>query len=55
MTFGDEQCQPWRIVQTWLELRHDLAAVALLQVWWPPRKNILQRLLRISGISGKPV
>ncbi|CAM9209213.1 unnamed protein product [Ectocarpus sp. 4 AP-2014] len=29
--FDDEQRQPWRIVQTWLELRHDLAAVALLQ------------------------
>lgn len=32
ITFGDEQSQPWRVVQTWLGLRHDLAAVALLQV-----------------------
>ncbi|CAB1113909.1 unnamed protein product [Ectocarpus sp. CCAP 1310/34] len=27
----DEQRQPWRVIRTWLELRHDLAAVALLQ------------------------
>lgn len=33
MAFSDEQYQPWRVIQTWLELRHDLAAVALLQVW----------------------
>lgn len=32
VTFGDEQQQPWRVVQTWLDLRHDLAVVALLQV-----------------------
>lgn len=32
VTFGDEQNQPWRTIQIWLELRHDLAAVALLQV-----------------------
>lgn len=32
VTFGDEQRQPWRVVQTWLDLRHDLAVVALLQV-----------------------
>ncbi|CAM9247576.1 unnamed protein product, partial [Ectocarpus fasciculatus] len=31
VTFDDEQRQPWRVIQTWLELRHDLAAVALLQ------------------------
>lgn len=31
--FDDEQRQPWRVIQTWLELRHDLAAVALLQVF----------------------
>lgn len=34
VTLGDEQRQPWRVVQTWLELRHDLAAVALLQASW---------------------
>lgn len=32
VTFGDEQRQPWRVVQTWLNLRHDLAVVALSQV-----------------------
>lgn len=32
LTFADEQTQPWKVVQTWLELRHDLAVVALLQV-----------------------
>lgn len=32
VTFGDEQRQPWRVIQTWLDLRHDLAVVALLQV-----------------------
>eukprot|EP00903_Cladosiphon_okamuranus_P012352 g11581.t1 len=31
VTFWDEQRQPWRVVQTWLDLRHDLAVVALLQ------------------------
>ncbi|CAM9264371.1 unnamed protein product [Ectocarpus sp. 12 AP-2014] len=31
VVFDDEQRQPWRVIQTWLELRHDLAAVALLQ------------------------
>lgn len=33
--FDDEQSQPWKVVQTWLELRHDLAVVALLQVSVP--------------------
>lgn len=32
VTFSDEHNQPWRTIQIWLELRHDLAAVALLQV-----------------------
>lgn len=32
VVFGDDQRQPWKVVQTWLELRHDLAVVALLQV-----------------------
>ncbi|CAM9390873.1 unnamed protein product, partial [Hapterophycus canaliculatus] len=26
LTFGDEKRQPWKVVQTWLGLRHDLAA-----------------------------
>lgn len=30
--FGGEQRQPWKVVNAWLELRHDLAVVALLQV-----------------------
>jgi len=32
VVFGDDQRQPWKVVQTWLELRHDLTVVALLQV-----------------------
>lgn len=30
--FSDEQYQPWSVIQTWLELRYNLAVVALLQV-----------------------
>lgn len=32
IAFGGEQRQPWKVVNAWLELRHDLAVVALLQV-----------------------
>lgn len=32
IVFGGEQRQPWKVVNAWLELRHDLAMVALLQV-----------------------
>lgn len=31
-TLANPEDQPWSVVMTWLELRHSLAVVALLQV-----------------------
>ncbi|CAM9135050.1 unnamed protein product [Scytosiphon promiscuus] len=42
LSLGDEQRQPWKVVQTWLELRHDLAVVALLQAIFVPGMYVSQ-------------
>lgn len=32
VVFQDSYDQPWKVILTWLELRYDLATVALFQV-----------------------